>query len=353
MNRVCLLAAVLLTVSCEGDRRSPLASRLPTSPTGSTSPTVFLVAFTIPGPPPAVGPGESAQVRAVLRYSDGSEKDVSAEAAWTSTQTRIATVAAGVITGQAFGRVTIRAAYESRTSSLSMVIQPAGTYILNGTITEPGPVNVQMATVEVVGASNQVTANTSGSYELFGVSGSVSVRASKPGYFDETRALTVTQNQKLDLQIRPVSAPISLAGTYRVTLTVSSSCAVVPEEYRTRTYTGAIEQTGARLQMHLHDANFVKDRQGVEQNGINGGVSGRTVTFEWGIDDYYYYYRDDPGVQEILPSGQILGVWGRMEAQAGPTMSGTLVGGFTFREGTTNRTRTCSASNNTVVLTRN
>jgi Big-like domain-containing protein len=351
MNRACLIVAVLVTVSCEGDRRSPLASRLPTSPTSPTSPAVFLVTFTIPGPAPTIGPGESSQVKAVLRYSDGSEKDVTAEATWTSTQTRIATVTAGVITGQALGRVTIRAAYESRTSSLPMVIQPAGTYILNGTITEPGPINVQMATVEVVGAPNQVTANTSGSYELFGVSGTVSVRASKPGYFDETRALTVTQNQKLDLQIRPVSAPISLAGTYRVTLTVSSSCAVVPEEYRTRTYTGAIEQNAARLQMQLHDANFVKDRQGVEQNRIDGGVAGGTVTFEWGIDDYYYYYYDNPGVQEILSGGQILGIWGRMEAQAARTMSGTLVGGFTFREG--NRTRTCSASNNTVVLTRN
>ena len=50
-----------------------------------------------------------AQVKAVARFTDGSERDVTAEARWTSSQPQIATVDAGVITGHALGRTGIRA----------------------------------------------------------------------------------------------------------------------------------------------------------------------------------------------------------------------------------------------------
>ena len=342
MKRACLVLAVLVMVSCDGDKPSPLVGPAPV--------TAILSSVLFQGPdPPTVGPGESARLKAIGRYSDGSEKDVSADATWTSSQTRIATVAAGVITGQALGRVTISARFESRTASLRVVIQPAGTFILSGNITEPGPINVGSATIAV--GSNQVTSNTGGFYELFGVSGTVSVRAGKPGYFDETRALTVTENQRLDLQIRPVLAPTSIAGNYRVTLTISSACASIPAEHKTRTYTAAIEQSSARVRVQLRDANFGANSRGEAKNVFEGKVIGNTVTFEWGTGSNYYYYYDDLAILEVLSSTQTLGIWGRMEAQVAPTISGNLVGGFFLREG--NRTSRCSDSNNTVVFTRN
>src|SRR5207245_7672713 len=120
-----------------------------------------LTSFLIQGPPPTVGPGQMVQVKAVARYTDGSERDVGAEATWISTQPQIATVNAGVITGQALGRTLIRATYMSRGASLTIVVKPASTFILSGNITEPGPVNVGSATVTVLGGPlNQVTANS-------------------------------------------------------------------------------------------------------------------------------------------------------------------------------------------------
>jgi hypothetical protein len=342
MKRTCFVVAVLIAVSCEGDKPSPVLGPGPVTPILST--------VLIQGAP-AIGPGESARVQATARYSDGSEKDVTAEATWTSTQTRIATVAAGVITGQALGRVTIQARFESRTATVRLVIQPAGTFILTGNITEPGPINVGSATVAIVGGSNQVTSTVSGFYELFGVSGTVGVRVSKPGYFDETRALTVMENQRLDVQIRPVLAPTSIAGNYRVTLTISSACASVPAEHKTRTYTAAIEQNSALVRVELRDANFAVDSRSGAKNRFNGKVMGNTVTFEWGTGSNYYYYYDDLAIQEILSSTQTLGIWGRVEAPVAQTISGNLVGGFYFREG--NRTSRCSDSNSTVVFTRN
>ncbi len=187
-------------------------------------------------------------MKAVARFTDGSERDVTADARWTSTQPQIATVDAGVITGQALGRTQIRATYMSRNACLAIVVKPEGTFILSGTITEPGPVNVGMATVTVLGGPlNQVTANSFGFYELFGVSGTLTLRVSKPGYLDETRTLTVTQDQRVDVQIRPISAPTPVAGIYRMTLTISPSCSIVPDDQKTRTYTAAIGQDEARL----------------------------------------------------------------------------------------------------------
>ena len=291
-------------------------------------------------------------VKAVARFSDGSERDVTADARWTSTQPEIATVDAGVITGQALGRTLIRVTYLSRSASLAMLIKPEGTFILQGSITEPGPVNVGTATVAVLSgpSQRQVTADSSGFYELIGVTGMLTLRVSKPGYRDETRTLSVTQDQTFDVQIRPISAPTSVAGTYGVRLTISPSCSIVPNDQKTRTYTATIAQDMARLSVKLGDANFVAGPNG-EMNSFTGTVFGSTVTFNWGDGGYYYYYYDGTSqVQETLQGGQILGIWGKLVVAAGQTLSGNLVGGFSFRDG--NRTSRCSATDNSVVFTR-
>jgi len=332
------VVSVLIAVAC-GDEAVP------------TRPTASPTSLEIQGPPPAVGPGQTARVKAVARFTDGSERDVTAEARWSSSQPQIATVDAGVITGHAIGRTGIRATYIAQDAFLTLIVKPEGTFILSGNITEPGPVSVDSATVAVLGGSlNPVTTDSLGFYEVLGVSGSVTLRVSKPGYLDDTRTLTVTRDEKLDVQIRPISAPRPVAGIYRMTLTISPSCAIVPHDQKTRIYTAAIGQEAARLRIQLGDANFVVD-DGEEQKSFNGMVAGSTVTFDWG-DGYAARYYGTTSVQEILPSGQILGIWGTMVAPAAPqTISGTMVGGFTLRAGNSTGGG-CFAEDNTVVFTR-
>ena len=91
------------------------------------------------------------------------------------------------------------------------------------------------------------------------------------------------------MQIRPIAAPANVAGVYGVTLTVSPSCSLVPNDQRTRTYTATVGQDIARLNIQLGDANFVVDDSG-RKNSLNGTVFGSTVTFNWGSGNYYYYY---------------------------------------------------------------
>jgi hypothetical protein len=344
MNRAYLAGTcVLITVACGGDKTLPI-------PTTSTSTAAFgtFTSVVVQGPAPTIGPGQTAQVKAVARFSDGTERDVSTDATWASSQPQIATVNGGMIKGQALGRTVIRATYMSRTASLTIVVEPEGTFVVSGNITEPGSLSVGMATVAVLGGPlNSVTANGGGFYELFGVSGTVTLRVSSPRYLDETRTLTVTQDQKLNVEIRPIVGPTPVAGTYRMTLKISPSCSIVPDDQKTRMYTATIGQDGARLTIQLSDANFVRDSR-AEKSSFSGRVSGSTVTFDWGSGYYVCYY--GASVQETLPGGQILGIWGTMVATAAQTISGNLVGGFTFREG--NRTSGCSAADNGVAFTR-
>jgi Bacterial Ig-like domain (group 2) len=350
MKRACLVLSVLLAVACGSDKQlrvMPYTGPTDPTPTPTVPPGPGVLSLSLQGPAQTIGPGETGQMRAIARLTDGSEREVTGEATWTSSQTQIATVSAGMVTGRALGRVQIRAAYQTRSFGLTIVIEPAGTFVLSGNITEPGPVTVSAATVSVTnGAPNQVTATTSGFYELFGVSGIVTLRVSKPGYIDETRTVTVTQDQKLDVQIRPISAPTGVAGTYRMTVTIAPSCSVVPDDQKIRTYTAAITQDNALVRVQLGDANFAGGK-----NNFNGKVSGSTVTFDLGGTSFYYYYYSGY-LQESLPGGQVLTIFGTLTTTpVAQTLSGNLVGGFTYREG--NRTRSCSSATNSVVFTRN
>jgi hypothetical protein len=253
------------------------------------------------------------------------------------------------VTGVALGRTIIRANFERWSSQMTIVIQPDGTYILKGKVTETGNVVVGGATVEVTsGPSNKVTTDSIGQYELFGVSGTVIVRFRKDGYFDENRSVTISGDQSLNVEITPRTLPAIVAGTYRMAIQAPASCVMLSADLKTRTYTAKIDQDAARLSITLSDASFV-----AMKNTFSGKVYGNTVTFDMGSGGYYYYfYYGAPPLQELLATGQVLGIFGTMTATATATqsISGTLVGGFMLKSG--NRWSTCGASGSQVLLTR-
>jgi hypothetical protein len=335
-----IVLVLLLSLACDGDKASPV----------TPAPTVVTpraVGVSISPAIDSVPPGQSVQLILTASYSDGSTKDVTVQAAWTSSRSQVATVSSGIVTGVTPGRVYINVRFEQLFAYREIIVKPGGTFLLRGTVTETGGVPVNGAVVEVIdGPGNQAITNSSGFYELIGVAGTVILRYGKAGYFDERRSVTMSGDQTLNVEITPRSAPANLAGTYRVTLTASSACTILPAEQRTRTYTAQITQFAARLFVTLTGASLVpgKDR-------FQGSVFGDSVTFDLGYF-YYYYYYSSPPVQESLPDGQILGIFGSMTTTATPQLiSGTLVGGFTLKA-SNNRVTTCTTKDSQLTFAR-
>ena len=345
MKRASLIAvSFLLTFGCNGDKvpTAPSTPSVPSATSVSLSLSPLVLVQKIP-------PGQTAQLIATARYSDGSAKDVTSQATWTSSQPNVAFVSAGAVTGVALGRTVVRVNFERLSTSMTIVIEPNGTFILAGRVTAPVGVGVNGATVEVIsGPPNQATTNSNGFYELFGMGGTVILRVSKTDYFDEKRTVTMSADQSLDVEITPSVAPADVAGTYRATFTASASCTSLPAELKTRTYTARIDQDGVRLLITLSGASFV-----TMKNTFPGGVFGNTVTFNIGGDGFYDYAYYGATVREVLPSGQILGISGTVTATVTPqSISGPVAGRFTVTLKTDGLVTYCSENDNRVVFTR-
>src|SRR5262245_1987207 len=196
MKRTSLIALTLLfTLACDGDKDTPLVTPFVPAPT--------VTGISVTPPTQTVPPGQAVQLTATARYSDGSTKDVTAQASWNSSQLNVASVSSGIVRGIDLGRTTIRALFERFSSSQTIVVQPAGTFIVKGRVTEAG-VGVAGATIDAIsGPPNQVNTNTGGSYEMFGVSVGSILRFGKAGYFDEKREVTTSGDQSLDVEITP------------------------------------------------------------------------------------------------------------------------------------------------------
>ena len=74
----------------------------------------------VSGTAPAIGAGN--QFTAMARFADGSIQDVTSQATWTSSNTDVATVDGGLVTGVAAGVVTISAKYQNLTGSATFNI---------------------------------------------------------------------------------------------------------------------------------------------------------------------------------------------------------------------------------------
>lgn len=74
-----------------------------------------------------IGEGDSEQVTLTAVFEDGSEKDVTTDADWTSDDSRIAEVAEGTITGITAGPTTVTASYEKKKVTVKVTVLAAKT----------------------------------------------------------------------------------------------------------------------------------------------------------------------------------------------------------------------------------
>jgi hypothetical protein len=112
-----LLAASLLAGCGSGDQgRDPILG----------VPAATLTGIALTPATASVAIGAKQQFTATASYTDGSARDISANAAWSSASTSVGTVgAAGLATGLRAGTTLITAAFEGKSATATLTVQPA------------------------------------------------------------------------------------------------------------------------------------------------------------------------------------------------------------------------------------
>ena len=196
MNRLLAALALLVAVSaCSGnDRRFPnlTGPSPPSAPAPPSAPVAAVTQLRIAGNTALTAVGETSQLTTTATFADGTDRDVTAEAIWSSSEPTVATVSAGLVTVRGFGATTVAARYVQRFQSVTLKPTPAGTFVIVGRAREPGQGGI--AGVTVTDTVSRVSASTDadGTYSLSSLPrGETRLQFSKDGF--EPAELSATQ----------------------------------------------------------------------------------------------------------------------------------------------------------------
>jgi hypothetical protein len=275
------IAVLAAGIGCNKNPAAP-SPKAPNSP-GTQAAFVSLRSIAVAGTLSLHQPGDAGQLTVTATFSDGTTKDVTAEAAWSCNgcPQGMVSVSAGLVTAAQYGSGEIRATYNGMVQSIAVRVAPEGASLVTGPVTDGGP-NFWLndVRVEATSASGtyRTTTGTSGWFTLPGA-GTVTLRASKDGFDDAVTQMTVDHDQQvtLGLQRRPPAG--SIIGVYTLTFTASPSCTLPPETLR-RTYTAQVEEGRIvgfpeDLVVMLNGAEFQWD-----EAGFTGTRDGTAVRFQ-------------------------------------------------------------------------
>jgi len=208
----------------------------------STAPTAPSVSSIEVNPAkPQFAAGTSLDVTATAIYTDHTHADVTAQAAWSSSNTKVATVNGGVLAGVAAGTSVLTATMQGVSGATTLTVTPAK--LVSIAVTPPHP-SIALGTTQQFTATgtytdnstqnltNQVTwssdnttvavvSNASGSSGLArnGATGSAQVTATL-GTVSSTRVtLTVTPATLVSIAVTPPSSSTALGTTQQFTAT--------------------------------------------------------------------------------------------------------------------------------------
>jgi carboxypeptidase family protein/Big-like domain-containing protein len=223
MQHVCVRAALVAiaatAAACSGSGNNPGS---PTSPAPTPTPGVTVRAVTVTAAPRT---SSSFQMTAKADLSDGSSRDVTNDAQWTSSNTDIATIAGGgVLTVVRSGQVEVRATYQNTTGSTSLTVTapepPPGTLIiLSGTVSETPPASqpldgVTVRITEGPGAGRSTVTEGGGRFGFPQFpAGQVGIEASKSGYVTWKMSMSVDHDREVQIVMFPAPPTDSSGAT--------------------------------------------------------------------------------------------------------------------------------------------
>lgn len=324
---VALVIVGMAAVSC--DKHQATAPSPPPSSTPTQPPTTAPLSRVELTAPASLAPNTSAQLVVNAVRADGTVQDVTAQAQWSSTDSRVVTVdASGMARAGTVGDVTITARYQGRSAGMSLVVVPQGTYRVKGRISDAGLglSGVTVTVVRGVGEGLVTTTDGNGAYAIYGVLDHIVLQAKRDGYLNSIQEIDVPQNRLYDFDMQLDGDRINMRGRYALTLTRMPCSGDVPAS---RTYEATLDQNDRRLSVTVAGADFIVSRG--HGNTFSGTMDGTRVQFSLSSAStyYYYYYYGQYDLIERLDSNHAFIVSGNVTANATPqNITGTLSGTF-------------------------
>jgi hypothetical protein len=175
-----IVSLCLVLVSC-GDDNVPLS---PTpSPTGTPARTVSRISAT--APPTMTAVGDTVKLSLTASYSDGTSRDVAAEAAWTVELPSVVRVTNGEATALSLGATSVIARFDRFNTSTRVQVTPPGTFAILGGTREPGMSGLSGVAVTHPASGLTTVTNANGSFTLGGLMDQT-LLIQKAGYEDAT-----------------------------------------------------------------------------------------------------------------------------------------------------------------------
>ncbi len=323
--------------------------------TPPSQPTALTISVT--GTTRLANPGDTSQLTATVRYSDGTTRDVTAEAEWQTQplQSRILTVKQGLVTAVGYGTVDVEVRVPSIRSTFGATVhvrvQPEGTFLLMGRVTEQGKYVITDASVRVTSGAQTFTAKTDflGIY-IVPAAGDVTVTVEKDGYTTQSKQLTVQGNQNFNVDLQGADRE-AFSRMYTLTITASASCATLPPEVMQRRYNAKVtELADGSLIVDLSGADFI---DWIEDAGFIGRRNGTQLHFDFGAAGHSTGH----ALLELLRTDTILSYDGTADGTAEETkLVATLNGAVTVTDlaetGPNNVIASCKASDHRLEFVR-
>jgi hypothetical protein len=290
-------------------------------------------------------------------------KDVTANATWYPSDNGKAPPASftspGVVQAANAGEIDLFANYGNKNGSLHLLVVPDGTYKLSGTVLESSGRAVGGVGIDVLagtGTGLHAITNMSGIYALYGVAGTVRVRASDDGFAPQTRDVIVTSDASADpFTLTPLETPADMSGAWTMTLTPSAGCSAgYPDIARGRSYQVTFTQQGTGLKLNVSGPTLKVYNQGEDY----GTVFGSQLQFVLIGDTDYGDWSSADIIDQLSPTenlqfdGTIRGTIAGSQV-SGATMDGDLVyWNSAAPKGNFTPNWYCRALNHTVTLQR-
>ncbi len=197
---VAILSVFVLTATACNDR--PESPSVPPTPSPPQPPTLISVALT--GNVTLGAVGETSQLTLTGTFSDGTSKDVSADARWTLGDPRVLTITpGGLATVTTLGRTFVTANYQNRGASTKVTATSPGTYVISGRVREPGQGGLLDAVITDAATGLSATSNLDGLFSIAALPAPEALlNVAKVNY--EAREVSANERMEVDAPVQRI-----------------------------------------------------------------------------------------------------------------------------------------------------